>query len=57
MIVIQLTSLAGTLPLPRFLPRNRLNKEQLQYKGRERGRIFLLSTWDRYENCPANLNQ
>lgn len=26
-IVIQLTSLAGTFPLPRFLPRNRLNKE------------------------------
>lgn len=56
-IVIQLTSLAGTLPLPRFLPRNRLNKERLRYEGRERGRIFLLSPWDRHTICPANLNQ
>jgi len=56
-IVIQLTSPAGTLPLPRFLPRNRLNKERLRDEGRERGRIFLLSTWDRHTNCPANLNQ
>ena len=56
-IVIQLTSLAGTLPLPRFLPRNRLNKEQLRYEVGERGRVFLLSTWDRPVNCPANLNQ
>lgn len=56
-IVIQLTSLESTLPLPRFLPRNLLNKEWLQYEGQERGRIFLLSTWDRHESCPANINQ
>lgn len=56
-IVIQLTSLEGTLPLPRFLPRNLLNKEWLQYEGQQRGRIFLLSTWDRQEGCPANINQ
>lgn len=57
MIVIQLTSLEGTLPLSRFLPRNLLNKEWLQYKGQERGRIFLLSTWDRHGSFPANINQ
>lgn len=56
-IVIQLTSLAGTFPLPRFLPRNRLNKERLQNEGRERGKIFLLASWDRHTNCPTNLNQ
>lgn len=56
-IVIQLTSLEDTLPLPRFLPRNLLNKERLQYEGQERGRIFLLPTWDRHESCPANINQ
>lgn len=56
-IVIQLTSPAGTLPLPRFLPRNRLNKERLRHEGRERGRIFPRPTWDRHANCPANLNQ
>lgn len=46
-IVIQLTSLAGAFPLPRFLPRNRLNKEQLRHEGREWGRIFLWSIWCR----------
>lgn len=46
-IVIQLTSLAGTFPLPRFLPRNRLNKELLRHEGWERGRIFLWSACDR----------
>lgn len=56
-IVIQLTSLEGPFPLPRFLPRNLLNKECLQYEGQKREIIFLLSTWDRHESCPANIIQ
>lgn len=39
MIVIQLTSLAGTLPLPRFLPRNQLNKERPTRRAGERKNV------------------